>query len=199
MKWVKCSVVVLAGVLLLAGCGGSADGLSAVGQPGLPGPAEGMRADVDGRGVRVAFQLDAAKARGQLVLLGMRLPDGRALYPSTVRALRDGGALDIEVAYAFAHAGQADGAVFSVALGSPASDAGRRMGITMGVTPSSGEPFGRDYMIVLAPRTGGIPVPPAPVGNARTASFRLAAGPAGRVVLVPAEPARTTTEVALRR
>lgn len=184
--------VVLAGVMMLGGCGGGDTAALFNAQQTNVGPAYGsLRATRVDDTVVVEISLANLPQAANMVAVGLRLPDGTVAYPSAIRVLEapstaPGGSsadgqnalLRVQVVYQLEKGTTvADGSVFSLALGDVDSTAGREMGITTGVSTRNGSPFLADHTIPwpAVANADNVPVAPAPRSIVPAVRYRLRA------------------------
>jgi hypothetical protein len=182
--------VMLAGVMMLGGCGGGDTAALFNAQQTDLGPACGsLRATRADNTVIVEISLANLPQAADMVAVGLKLPDGTVVYPNAIRVLEapsgalagypaDGqnALLRVQVVYQLDEgATAADGSVFSLALGDVDSTAGREMGITTGVSTRNGSPFLADHTIPwpAVANADNVPVPPAPRSTVPAVRYRL--------------------------
>lgn len=174
--------VMLAGVMMLGGCGGGDTAALFNAQQTDLGPACGsLRATRADNTVIVEISLANLPQAADMVAVGLKLPDGTVVYPNAIRVLEAPSSertdlLRVQVVYQLEPgAGTADGSVFSLALGDVDSTAGREMGITTGVSTRNGSPFLADHTIPwpAVANADNVPVPPAPRSTVPAVRYRL--------------------------
>jgi len=194
-------------ILTCCGCetGNRGMSISPGARPAVP-PRGSLAVDRDGSTLTMDIALADIPEQAHLLAMGLRLPDGGVVSPSTVTVLTApaespatagraglrlgasagpalGGAtpsLCVRVAYELpAEAGSIAGSVFSMSLGDPYEQLGRQMGVTAALSTHDGSPMLVDYTYEpAAPRPGpDCPLPPPPAPRASALSFRLRAEP----------------------
>jgi hypothetical protein len=197
-----CVVALLTGVVSFSGCGRS-KAIST--EPAAHGTLRAERRD---RTVIVEVGLGGIPESVKLVTLGLRLADGTAVFPRTVRVLgasrgdlaaapkvefgfgpgwpgraaAPDAALWLQITFELdAGAGTADGSTFTLVLGDAETLQGCQLGITTSVFTRDGSPslFG---CIATEPfgQDAFLPMPPVPQPRPPVASFRFKEPPAAR-------------------